>query len=197
MAPRRRRKKKSKFVTRRALPFLLMKQAEAKRKSLSILDAVISVSTSVELDMSVISRGDATGERIGNEVQITGFIGQFTFSVDAEGIPETRPRYARVILWMPRGDSEVAPPEVLPTEFPDPESYIIWADRTVPIPWTNSISNSMITIKKKFKPYMLLTYNGSTNTSALKGKLQVQITSDSESGGALCTGNVRMFYRDI
>lgn len=193
---RRRRKRKSKFVTRRALPFLLMKTAEAHRKTLSIIDNVIANSIDIEFDMSVISQGDGVAQRNGNEIQATGFVGKFTFSIDPS-IPETRPSYARVILWMPRGDNQVVAPDAAPTEFPDPERYIIWADRTVALPWTNSLTGSMITIKKKFKPYMLITYDGSSDTSATKGKLQVNVTTDSSSGGALCTADLRLFFRDV
>ena len=193
---RRSKRRKSKFVTRRALPFLLMKTAESKRKTLSIIDNVIANSIDIEFDISVIAQGDAVDQRIGNEIQATGFVGNFTFSVDPS-IPETRPAYARVILWMPRGDNQVVAPDATPTEFPDPERYIIWADRKVALPWTNSVTGSMITIKKKFKPYMKITYDGSTSTSALKGKLQCNVTTDSSSGGALVTADLRLFFRDL
>lgn len=193
---RMRRRRKSKFVTRRALPFLLMKQAEAKRDNDSVSDEVLSVSTPIDFDMSLINQGDAVNTRTGQEVQLTGFIGNFTFSIDST-ITETSPKYARIILWMPRGDSNVAPPNVSPTFFPDPESYIIWADRRIALPWTNSLSNSHVTIKKRFKPYMLMVWNGSANNTCVKGKLQCQITTDSTSGAALATADLRVYFRDV
>jgi len=193
---RRRHRRKTKFVTRRALPFLLMKQAEAKRQGDSVSDETLSVSTPVDFDLSVIAQGNAVGQRIGNSVQATGFIGNFTFSVDTV-IAETSPKYARILLWMPRGDSNVLPPNVSPTEFPDPEQYIIWVDRRLPLPWTNSITNSQATIKKKFKPYMLMNWDSAINTSCIKGKLQCTVVSDSTSGAALVTADLRLYYRDV
>jgi len=193
---RHRGKRKSKFVTRRALPFLMMKQAEAKRNTLTFLDNVLASSINIEQDFSIIGQGTGANQRVGNEIQATGFVGNYTFSLDP-GIPETRPTYARILLWMPRGDSNVVSPDVTPTEFPDPDNYIIWVDRKVALPWTNSLTSSMITVKKKFKPYMLITYDGSSSTAALKGKLQIDITTDSASGSVLCSGSGRLFYRDV
>ncbi len=196
--PKRRmsRKRKSKFVTRRALPFLLMRTAEAKRQGDDVLDAILDVLNPVDFDLSILASGTTVGQRVGNSVQVTGFIGNFTFSID-NTINETQPRYARIILWMPRGDSNVAPPVVTPTSFPDPENYIIWADRRVALGWTNSIVGSSATIKKKFKPYMLMNYDSTASTSCIKGKLQCTVVTDSDSGAATLTADLRIFFRDV
>ncbi len=192
----RMRKRKSKFVTRRALPFLLMKTAEAKRQGDEVQDAILSASSSVEFDLSLIDQGDSVGQRTGNSVQATGFIGNFTFSLDPT-ISETRPNYARILLWMPRGDSNVVPPNVSPTEFPDPENYIIWADRRIALPWINSVQGSHATIKKKFKPYMKMNWDTALAVSCIKGKLQATVVSDSTTGAGRLTADLRLFFRDI
>ncbi len=190
-----RRRRRTKFVTKRALPFLLSKNAEAKRRNLSVTDHVLSDTTALNFDYTQFAQGVGVANRIGNEVKVTGFIAKLTFSVVPGDLPQ-RPRYARVLLWQPRGDVDVLPPDAAPTELLDPEQFTVWVDRIVPLPWTNSLDNSFLTIRKKFKPYMNMIFDSSSSTSIQKNKLQLSISTDESVNTFFVSVGSRMYFRD-
>lgn len=195
MARRRRKSRRTKFVTKRALPFLLSRNAEAKRFTLGLTDHVLTLSTPLTQDYTAIPQGTEVSERIGVNIKVSGWVLKATLSIDPF-TSLTRPSFTRFILWMPRGDISVSPPDVNPTEFPDPEKYIIWLDRTVPNPWTNSLSGSMITMRKRFKPYMNVVFDASGTFSVEKNRLQLLIVTDDTTGGLLLTVDSRVYFRD-
>ena len=62
------------------------------------------------------------------------------------------PYYGRVILYSkrdPNGDDLAA----RPFDNIDPQAYIIWFDKVVQAPWTNSVASSLVTVKKTWRPY--------------------------------------------
>lgn len=194
--PRRSFKKKSKFVTRRALPFLIARQAEAKyiQRTVSNLDMVEALPETVSL--TSIGNGDLRSNRIGNEIQVTGIYARgFWMQTPDATFPTDNSYYGRVVLYTPKDQNDTL--DVIPGEVIDKEQFTVWYDRLMPIPWTNSISNSMFTIKKSFKPYMKVTYNSSSANSETKNAIKLLISTNS--GTALVTLNyqLKMYFRDL
>ncbi len=189
--PRRfRRKRKTKFVTKRALPFLLMKQAEPKFQE---QDATVLVTPGapLTLDLTFISQGDGQGQRIGHSIQATGVFYRFVLGVTAN---VDGPVYIRYILYSKRNNA-TANLNVTGPSLPDFDQYIIWSDQLKPAPWTNNISNSVTTIRKKFKPFMKVMYNGTGAGSVEKGNLLLSITVNTDEMNVNYAG--RLYYRDL
>ncbi len=191
--PRRRRR--SKFVTRRAFPFLLMKQLETKSESTTAKDVSFLSTLPIDVGVNEISQGTMVSERVGMEVQTSSVFFKCSFSNSLDDSnPTNKAYYARVVLYTPRDSADLI--DIQPMEFPDRQKFIIWADKTVGIPWTNNLSHSIITIKKKFKPYMKTIYDGSSSGSAIKGKLMIAIVTDSDSNLVECSYMARTYYKD-
>ncbi len=195
--PRRSRRRKTKFVTKRAFPFLLMKNAETKAKSVVARDEVLTDALPAAIDLSEIGQGDDEINRTGNEIQISSVFFKATFSnsLDATN-PTDRAYYARVILYTSRNPDE-PDLDVQPMEFPDRQKYIIWADKVVAVPWLNQITHSVITIKKRFKPYMKAVYDGAGTLTCLKGKLRIMISVDSGTAQVLTSYMARQYFKDV
>ena len=71
---RRRKGRKTKFVTKRGFPFQLMKYAEQKFSTIAVFNAVLtrpSDSTNRK-HLTNIRQGTNQGERVGNMIQTTG-----------------------------------------------------------------------------------------------------------------------------
>ncbi len=195
MPRRTRRRRKTKFVTKRALPFLLSRNAEAKRLDIEIISSSVTESTSLDLEFFGMSQGDSVSQRIGNEIKVSGFMARCTFSIDPT-FDLDRPFYARILLWMPRGDISEPSPNPGPTELLDPEKYVVWVDRVIPLPWTNAVSGTVVTIKKRFKPYMKMLFDSGTQGNVQKNALQLSISTDSAATGLQVSVGARMYYRD-
>ncbi len=194
--PKRFRRKKSKYVTRRALPFLIQRQAEAKyvHESISGLDFIASLPE--EKDMTAITIGGGRENRIGNQIQVTGIYARGFFSPSHDATNPTSSAYmARVVLYTPRDQSEVL--DVLPGEFIDKERFVIWFDRLVHIPWTNSVSGNTFTIKKSFKPYMKVLYDISVSTTATKNSIKLLISTNSSSDLVTVDYHWTIYFRDL
>ncbi len=191
MPKRFNRKRKTKFVTKRALPFLLMKNAEPKFHEIDST-VTLTAASSFTLDLTFIIQGDGQDERIGQSIQATGVY--FRAIMGIAGVATTQPSYTRVILYSKRQNATT---DLLVTgpSLPDFDKYIIWSDKLVPNPWTNSISNSMVTIRKKFKPFMKVLYSGSGSGSVEKNNLRMLMSVNT--GSIDVNFAVRLYYRDI
>jgi len=198
MPHRRRRRKKTKFVTRRALPFLLMKNAEPKFREVTSMGLREDVNTAnfINYELSAVTQGVTQNTRIGNMIQITGVHFQCGFA-DGTLTDITDIRYARVIIYTSR-IATASELQVRPFVYPDKEKYIIWADKTVPLGYNNTLPNSMITIRKKFRPYMKCLFDESVLNTVEKNPVRVMISSN-----ALSTNSPsviyqsRLYFRDI
>ncbi len=190
MPKRFRRKRKSKFITKRALPFLLMKNAEPKFHELDFTD-LVAPGTPTNLDLTFIAQGDSQNERIGQSIQATGVYFRAVLGVTAN---VDGPIYVRYILYTKRNNA-TADLNVTGPSIPDFDQYIIWADKLMPCPWTNNISNSVTTIRKKFKPFMKVMYNGSGAGSVEKGNLHLMMTVNTDEVNINYA--VRLYYRDL
>ncbi len=194
--PRRSRHKKSKYVTRRALPFLIQRQAEPKYNQSTVAGLDFFASLPEENDLTSITTGTGRGDRIGNQIQVTGVYARGFFSPSHGGETPTDNAYmARVILYTPREQSEVF--DVLPGELIDKERFVIWYDRLVPIPWTNQIDGGRFTIKKSFKPYMKVVYDTSVSTSAVKNSLKILISTNSLLNLVTLDYHSTLYFRDL
>ncbi len=196
----RQRKRKSKYLTKRGLPFALMKQVETKSNSVEDADVSMVSGLPIDINLTQIAGGDTVNQRVGNEIKVSSvfFKCGFSNSIDAT-LPTNKAYFGRVMLWSPRDITASAstPLDAEPFEFPDRQKWIIWADKTVPIPWANSISNSIITIKKRFKPYMKVLYDSSGSGSAIKHPLFITITTNSATALVECSYMSRVYYKDI
>ncbi len=194
--PRRSRRKKSKYVTRRALPFLIQRQAEPKyiHESITGLDFIATLPE--EKDMTAMTIGGGRENRIGNQIQVTGIYarGFFTPSHDATN-PTDNAYMARVVLYTPRDQSEIL--DVLPGEFIDKERFVVWFDRLVVIPWQNSVIGNTFTIKKSFKPYMKVLYDSALSSSATKNSIKLLVSTNSTTALVTLDYHWTIYFRDL
>jgi len=167
-----------------------MKNAEPKFNELDATADVDPIST-VDLDLTFVSQGDGQNERIGQSIQATGVFFRAIVGID---IDTTTVSYTRYILYSKRQNATDNLDVVGPT-LPDFDQYIIWADKLVPNPWTNGISTGVTTIRKKFKPFMKVMYNGSGAGSVEKGNLHLMISTNTSEVNVNYA--VRLYYRDL
>ncbi len=194
--PRRFRRKKSKFVTRRALPFLIQRQAEAKYRTGNIVGLDMTAPLPEENEITAMGTGVNRSDRNGNQIQVTGVYARGFFSPNHDDTIPTNSAYmGRVVLYTPRNVTDVL--DVLPGEAIDKELYIIWYDRLVHIPWTNSVTGNTFTIKKSFKPYMKVTYDSSGTTSVVKNPLKILISCNSPTNFVTLDYHWKLYYRDM
>ncbi len=193
----RRHNKKSKYVTKRGLPFMMMRMAEAKHVNQEVQNEPINSGLIVTDNLTAIGRGDTAGTRIGNEVQVTGLYctGFFSPSHD-DTFPTSSAYMGRVVLYTPRQEID-ATLDPLPGENIDKDKYIVWYDRLVNIPWTNSVSGRTFTIKKKFKPYMKVIWDGAGSVDVTKNGIHLVITANSGTDLVEVTYRWRMYFRDL
>ncbi len=198
--PRRfRRKRKSKFVTKRALPFLLAKNAEAKYFDDPLGGAGILITDNAPHDseLTLISTGGNVSSREGNEIQITGFYMSFTCAPHVLAVADNDIHYIRVVLYSKRSLT-IGDLDVTPTEIISKENYVVWVDKIAQVPLQSSGINAIMKIRKKWKPYMKATFNGTGSDTIVKNAVFLSITSDapnpllSEFSYA-----ARLFFRDL
>lgn len=176
----------------------MQKQAETKHRSFTAAHEQLVATLPEELNLTDIAEGTTVGQRVGRSIQISSVFFQCGFSNSLDfSTPTDKAYYGRVILYTPRDPTNPNPLESLPFELTDNERYIIWADKTVPIPWGNGISNSMITIKKRFKPYMKAIYDSSTSSSIEKGPLYLVITVNNTVAITEVSYACRLYYKDL
>lgn len=191
------KRNKSKYVTRREFPRLLMSHAETKFRTLQDDEVALHQLLPIDLDMTAIDQGDGTNERVGNEIQIQSLFFRCTFSNTLGDTTTDKAYYAIATLFSPRDPTEL-PPDTLPMQFFDKERYVIWAQKVVPIPWTNNISGGMITIKKRWSPYMKAVYDNGQAAFCLKNKLFIQISTDCHTDSLVDVSyQCRLYYKDV
>jgi len=192
---RNRVRRKSKYVTKRGLPFQLMKHAEIKHLTAFASDSTITSSNPIQTELTAVGDGVLDTERIGQEIQVTGVFASFTFGVGTND-PPSKAYYCRVVLWGAYSD-DVAPLSLAPTELPDRKLYYTWFDKVVAAPWANTLSNSHFTMRKRFKPYMKTKYDGTGTGSATKNKLYLSIFTDNLFEEVQVSFTARMYFRDL
>lgn len=192
MPNRRRRMKKSKFVTKRGLPFQLMKFAEAKfvLKSLSLTMASPPTFANQTLKLTEIASGTNQAERVGNEIQLSGVFLNYDMQ---SAIASAR---GRIILYSPRQVTSTALPATDMTTIPDTDRFIIWVDRKVYCGSQAGNGTGLGSIKFKWKPYMKLRYDGEAAGTITQGVVYcVFITA--VNGGIILNTNSKTFFKDV
>lgn len=159
--PRRSRKRKSKYVTKRGLPYQLQKHAEKKFFEHEFASAVFSnppsYSTSV-FEMTQISQGTGNKARIGNEVQMTGLFYKFAIKSKA-----TNSSWFRIVMYTPRIIGDVSLPCTLIADQIDPDAHIVWSDKIVALANIQGGGSGIIQYKKRFKPYLKVQWDGGSS----------------------------------
>lgn len=167
-----------------------MKNAEPKFNELDESEDLVA-GTPIDLDLTFISQGDSQNERVGQSIQATGVYFRAIIGVD---VATTTATYTRYILYSKRQNA-TANLTVVGPSLPDFDQYIIWSDKLVPNAWTNGISTGVTTIRKKFKPFMKVMYNGSGAGSVEKGNLHLMISVNFSEVNVNYA--VRLYYRDL
>jgi len=198
MPSRRSRKhgRKTKFVTKRGLPFQLMKFAESKFHDktatnfllLSPADYINNVFVATD-----ISRGTGSTSRVGNIVQVSGYYMRMTY----ESVQQVQAEYMRLIIYTPKQD-------MLSSELPandmvsavDPRRFIIWHDKTVLCANAPGGSKGVMVIKKRFKPYLKLEWDSSNELDVTKGQLLVLALGRTNEAVRI-NFDFRLHYRDV
>ena len=128
----RRMRRKSKFVTKRGLPFQLMKYADIKYNDELGDDVVLSnVASGAQITSLVdIGGGTSVNTRTGNTLQVSGFYARMIY----EAASSSRAQFIRVMVYMPRFPNNATPPIDNVVNPPDHEEFIIWYDKTLLCP---------------------------------------------------------------
>jgi len=193
--PRRRFKgRKSKFVTKRGLPFALMKFAEAKfsvdNDEFNVPDpSVFSTNAVLPLD---IARGNGAGQRDGNTVQVSGYY----ISLHVNALSSSAAQFFRIIIYSPKDASDTTLPGTDTTNIPDPRRFIIWHDKTIVTSNVPGGGTGVLQLKKRFKPYMLTEWDDSTSTNWTKNTIIVQFIASADNTIHL-KYSMKTYFRDV
>jgi len=194
-ARRRRNGRKSKFVTKRGLPFQLMKYAETKYNDEGVLDRLLTnpATLGVQFESIVsIGTGNTVNTRVGNIIQVSGFYGRCIYESTLTG----QMQYIRICIVTPRDVNNANVPIVDMVTPIDPELHKIWYDKTVPCPFVPGGGHGVLTFRKKFKPYMKTIFDSSVAASVQQGALNFCILTKND-GGATASWCVRTYFKDL
>lgn len=193
----RRNRRKSKYVTKRGLPFQLMKYAETKYNDLLVTNQLIAQppdGTTVK-DLTVIAGGSSNTSRVGTDIQISGvYIKLIITGPSAPGIVT----FFRAILYSDRDINTANAPALGVLDPVDPEQFKVWADKTIVCP-TNAGSpgpNGVMVLRKKFKPYMKAIYNATIGGSITQGQIKLALLA-SQTLLATVSVHSRVYFKDL
>jgi len=190
----RRRGRKTKFVTKRGLPFQLMKYAEAKFKDQAINVNILApaiFSTNV-VTISDVAQGNEQNARDGDHINISGVYARYRINTNDAASPQ----FVRIVMYTPR----VVDTEDLPTTnvvgLIDPAKFKVWYDKTSVPSFQQGSGVGILHIRKKWKPYMKAIYTTSAGDSITQGRLLVLFLSTNSSGVTL-SADIRMYFKDL
>lgn len=192
---RRRMRKSSKYVTKRSLPFALMKFAEKKFEDTTVVGEVFAAVPSFAQNCIIltdIAQGTGQKARIGNEIQMSGVFLKYICKSTA-----TASNWVRFILYTPRVIGDETLPAGRPDDPIDPDEFVVWDDTTVSLSNVAGGGDGTYLFKKRFKPYMKVIWTGGDGgTDVTKGELILCILAE---GQSVCqiSGYNRMYYRDV
>ncbi len=193
--PRRSRRngRKSKFVTKRSLPFQLMKYAETKQFT-TTFDPLTLTTSGTSFDLSELEQGPSVFERIGNECQLRSVYCRFTITKNAAETMSNA-SFARFILYTPRLANDSTVPVAKLTSLVDKDDNIVWQDKWVRVASDLNGGSGLVTIKHKWKPYMKLIWNAAGESGHRKGSLRLCIIGSNLNCDA--RGFATMFFKDL
>ncbi len=193
----KRNKKMNQFVRKSEFSSMLMKQAEAKRATFTESSATLTTALPFEEHLTDLAQGNGASTRVGHEIQVTGVYVRGFFSPSHDDTNPTTSAYmARVVLYTPR-DLLFAAIDPLPGEIIDKDQVIVWYDRLIAVPWTNSISSNQFTIRKKFKPYMKVMWDGSAGSTIVNNDIRLVITTNSGTDFIETSYQASLYFRDV
>jgi len=196
MPHRRGRKgRKSKFVTKRGLPFQLMKYAETKFVTLNDTNIMVAAFPGIGTQfqsINLLAAGVEQDDRIGNMVQMSGVFVRLIH----ESRIDTANQFIRVALSTPRDPNSSSRPISDMTTPIDPDLHKIWYDKVHNSAFQPGGGNGIVTIRKKFKPYMKVMFNDDTLTSIAQGNVQLTFISKVDLG-VLASYTTRVYYKDM
>ncbi len=151
----------------------MMKYVETKNTRLETLNTDGTNPASLGINnVSLVSIREGTGqfERIGSMVQITGIHVKIIFN----GVNNNDLRFLRVGLWSPRIADANSQPFDNMVDQADTDTHIMWFDKVAIAPLAEaSTPGGVMTIKKKFKPYLKTIYQTNLGDSVTKGMLRL------------------------
>jgi len=190
------RGRKSKFVTKRGLPFQMMKYVETKNTVIELLNSLADNPPVLGVNnVSLVNIREGAGqfERIGSMIQVTGIHVKIIF----EGVNSNALRFLRVGLWSPRDAQTTIGPWDNMVDQADTDVHIMWFDKVAIAPLAEaSTPGGVITIKKKFKPYLKTIYSTNLGDSVTKGMLRLILLPKADLS---CTFSysAKTYYKDL
>lgn len=191
---RRMRRRKSKFVTKRGLPFQLMKYAEVKKHDEIFIqeDLTVIATTGNHRQLLDINQGLDIQNRIGNMVQCTGFYIRVMF----ESVLTGSMQWIRIAVTTPRDTNNTSSP-IFNSHTPiDTDVWKVWYDKTHPCPFVPGGGGGVVTIRKKFRPYLKVIYSSGLGGSIEKGRIQMTAIPFNNLGTRM-NATARVYFRDL
>ncbi len=196
MPNRRRHGRKSKFVTKRGLPFQMMKYAEQKFNTITETDVAITSGVPAIgaqfVSLVGLTQGDEQDNRQGNMIQLTGIY----IRMIHQSLLDGGNQWVRVTLTTPRDVNSSQPPISGMTIPVDPDRHIVWYDKIHNTAFQPGGANGVITIRKKFKPYLKVMWASATSTDVTKGNIHLTMVSKVNLGVQL-SYTVRTYFKDL
>jgi len=191
---RRRRGRKTKFVTKRGLPFQMMKYVETKFKTISVFNQVLSDTASLNqfFSLSSIDGGSDQEQRVGNMAQCSGFFIRLVYEAQLTG----QMQYIRVIVYTPRFTGQAVPAIDDMITPADPDLHKVWVDKVAPCPFVPGGGGGVMTLKKKFKPYMKMIWGTDDGEDIEQGQILVNIIGKNNLG-TTASWMTRLYFKDM
>ncbi len=191
----RRNRRKSKYVTKRGLPFQLMKYAETKYIVFADSDVSLPNPSSTLSNINLVNIREGTGlnERVGQQIQITGVHIKIIF----KGANSNDLRFFRAMLWTPRISDDSSPPVLDMVNTAQFEEHTVWADKLAIAPLAEaSTPGGVYTFKKKFKPYLKTMYTTALGEDVSKGMLRLLMLPKADLS-VVVSWNAKVYFKDI
>lgn len=188
---RKRTPKGSTYVTKKELRKQLEGNKETKQAVLEHNTTVGVAGLGINQIVTSIVSGSEQYQRVGNEIEVTGFYGEFEFK-----LADTT-NHVRCILYTPKDISgpTMAFDGVDVNSVYDTDKYNVWFDKHCVLNSTKN--NCVVKLKHKFKYPMKVRYKDQTGGSEVKNRLILYIISDSTASPHVpAIGYWRLFYKD-
>ncbi len=194
--PRRMRRRKTKYVTKRSLPFQLMKYAETKERVLNFVNIVLPLPATLSsnvFELTEVSQGTGINERIGDELQTRSIYARFTAGLAG---PASSGTWCRFILYSPRlANAGTLPVTTTMQERIQKNQFVVWSDKWIMVGGENN-GLGLVTIKHKWKPYMKSIFNTTSGTSIRKNGVYMQIIPSVDMN-VVINGFISFFFKDL
>ncbi len=174
----------------------MMKYVETKHRVVEGLDRLAdnpSILALNNISLVEIREGVADNERIGSMIQVTGIHVKIIF----QGVNSNDLRYLRVGLWSPRIPDATSQPYDNMVDQPDTDTDIMWFDKVMVAPLAAaSTPGGVITIKKKFKPYLKTLYQTNLGDSVTRGMLRLILLPKADASVTF-SFSAKTYFKDL